>query len=444
MNHFTSIQKRLKASFDVSFDEVILNDKKAYLIFLTSLTSQTAISRLIQGLTASASMDPFVIFNGSISVLKSEEEAIVQILSGQCILLFEEDLNYYSIETRSYPTRSIHAPENEKSIRGSGDAFVENIIFNVALIRRRIKDERLTIALHKEGNMTKTDLAIVYMKGIVNQEVVDDFYQRLKKNQKVEIYSDRNLIEALYGKTYNPYPHVRYSERPDICAIHLLQGYMIVLVDNVPAAMILPTTYFEQLQQVEEYTQTPIISFFTRIIRLLGIFISVYLMPFWIVVTVTQNPTMLNLPVMDIKPFEFGFQILFSEVVIEWIRQSLIHSPDMLTSIMGFLVVFVLGDFGIEMGAYTKEILIMVALTNLGNLLTPSYEIALANKLVRVSLSLLSLFWGMKGFAIGIMLHFLLLMNTKTIKYPYLYPLIPFSLKEMKRIFIDTSIYSKK
>lgn len=186
MNHFTSIQKRLKASFDVSFDEVILNDKKAYLIFLTSLTSQTAISRLIQGLTASASMDPFVIFNGSISVLKSEEEAIVQILSGQCILLFEEDLNYYSIETRSYPTRSIHAPENEKSIRGSGDAFVENIIFNVALIRRRIKDERLTIALHKEGNMTKTDLAIVYMKGIVNQEVVDDFYQRLKKIKKLK------------------------------------------------------------------------------------------------------------------------------------------------------------------------------------------------------------------------------------------------------------------
>ena len=142
-------------------------------------------------------------------------------------------------------------------------------------------------------------------------------------------------------------------------------------------------------------------------------------------------------------PFLFSFQILFAELVVEWIRQSLIYSPLILSSMMGFIVVFVLGDFGIELGAYTKEILLFVAMCNLGNYLTPTYEISLANKFVRILLTIVTLFFGVSGFAIGLLLHFLLLIKTKTIKYPYLYPLVPFSWREMKRILFDTSIYTK-
>ena len=437
----SSLKQKLSASFDVSFSTFELHGRTISLVFLSSLSSQQAINSLIQGFTQSPQSDPLTFFNGSISKLMDEQAAITQILSGQCIVLFDHDEAFYSIETRSYPTRSVHAPENEKSIRGAHDAFVENIIQNVGLIRRRIRDERLIVELDKEGTMTKTDLALVYMEGIVDIDVLTDFKHRMKANQQVEIYNDRNLIEALYGKTLNPYPHVRYTERPDLCALHLLKGSLVVLVDTIPSAILLPTTFFEQIQQAEEYTQTPLLAFCMRLSRYIGIFFSIYLMPLWIVLRVTQNGTLLNIPVQAVKPIEFGFQILFAELVVEWIRQSLIHAPNTLSGIMGFLVVFVLGDFGIEFGAYTKEVLIMIAIANLGNFLTPGYELSLANKFSRICMNLLTLFFGMPGFCIGILGHFILLMKTETIKYPYLYPLIPFSMKACGRLLFGSLIY---
>lgn len=443
-DRYLLIKQKLDASFDCTFDEFKLNDRGVYLIYLSSLSSMDAVSALIQGFLMSENKSDFTFFNGSISPLKNESEAITQILSGQCIVMFDEDEQIYSIETRHYPTRSIHAAENEKSVRGSSDAFVENIINNVGLIRRRIRDERLRIELVKEGLMCKCDIAILSMKGIVDEDVKQDFMKRLSQNQDVEIYNDRNLIEALYGKTYNPYPHVRYSERPDLCALHLLQGYLIVIVDNIPMAMIMPTTFFEQLQQAEEYTQTPLIAFSTRIIRYLGVLCSLYLMPFFVVINATANPTMMNIPLLEVKPFEFGFQIIFAEIMIEWIRLSLIHSPTLLSGIMGFLVVFVLGDFGIELGAVTKEVLVVVAICNLGNLMTPSYEISLANKFSRVALTLVALFFKWPGLCLGLGFHFYLLIRTKTIKYPYLYPLIPFSYQECKRLLFGELMRDKK
>lgn len=439
-----SIRQKLSASFDVSFTTYELHGRTISMIFLSSLSAQSAVNALIQGFTQSPKEDPLTFFNGSVSALLDEQAAITQILSGQCVVLLDHDPAYYSVETRGYPTRSVHAPENEKSIRGSNDAFVENIIQNVGLIRRRIRDERLVVELDKEGKLTKTDLALVYMRGIVDQDVLDDFKHRLQANSQVEIYNDRNLVEALYGKTLNPYPHVRYTECPDLCALHLLQGSLVVLVDTIPSAILLPTTFFEQIQQAEEYTQTPLLAFCTRLSRYIGIFLSIYLMPLWIALRVSENPTMLNLPVQGVHPFEFGFQILFAELVVEWIRQSLIHAPNMLSGIMGFLVVFVLGDFGIEFGAYTKEILIMIAISNLGNFLTPGYEISLANKFSRICLNLMTLFFKIPGFCIGIIAHFLLLLSTDTIKYPYLYPLIPFSFKEMRRLLFGSLIHSTK
>ncbi|MGN1344936.1 MAG: spore germination protein, partial [Traorella sp.] len=247
--------------------------------------------------------------------------------------------------------------------------------------------------------------------------------------------------EVLYGKTLNPYPHVRYSERPDICSIHLLQGNIVILVDNMPSSMILPTTFFEQIQQIEEYTQTPMIAFMTRFIRLSGIFMSLYILPF-ILICIFENKWVESSIEIDSIAF-LTFQILICELLIEWIRQSLLYAPNLINSILGFIVAFVLGDFGIDLGAYSKDILLLVALSNLGNFLTPSYEIALANKFMRIFMTLMTIFFKLPGFIIGVMIHLYLLCTTKTLKHPYLYPLIPFDLKEMKRLLFDTNIYTK-
>lgn len=427
-------------SFDIVKHEVILNHQSVFMMFLSSLTSTSSITSIIEGFLFSEDQDPLCFFNGSSEKIDDYSKAVFLLMSGQCLVCIQDEV--YALETRAYPNRGIENPNIEKSIRGSHDSFSENILFNVGLIRRRIRCEKLKIELTQEGRMTQNDIAVCYMDDKADHRLLGDIQKRMMINQNIEINNERNLVEVLYGKTLNPYPHVRYSERPDICAIHLLQGHIIILVDNMPSAMILPTTFFEQLSQIEEYTQTPIVSFFTRLIRYLGVFMSIYLLPF-IIVCMLSPHSFLQLPAESRNIGFIAFQVLICELLIEWIRQSFLYAPNLINSMMGFLVVFVLGDFGIEMGAYTKEILLLVALSNLGNFLTPSYEVALANKIMRIMLTMLSLAFQITGFCIGLLIHFLLLLTTRTFKLPYLYPLFPFDIKELKRMIVDTNIYTK-
>lgn len=440
-----ALKQDLSSSFDIVYRHVQIEKREAWLIFLSSLSDSKLIAALVEGFVITASNDLHITFYpGAIDKVKDQKKAVIAMLSGQCLVLVDGSELFYCVETRNYPARSTAEPSVEKSVRGAHDGFVENVILNVGLIRRRIRDPRLQVVMHKEGVKTRTDVAYLYIDGVVDVDVLQDFESRMRQLPEEEILSERNLVEGLYGKTLNPYPHVRYCERPDICAIHLLQGYLVAMVDNAPTAIILPTTFFEQTKQIEEYTQTTMVATFTRIVRLLGIFFSLYLLPLWIALIMDQNPTLLALPLREVKVFQFGFQILLADIVVEWIRQSLIHTPTILSSIMSFIAVFVLGDMAIELGAYTKEVLIMVALVNIGNLLTPGYELSLANKVFRIFIGTLALFFGMSGFCIGVLLHVVVLLSTKTVKFPYLYPWIPFSYKECKRILFGAPICVQK
>ena len=439
------IRTALSPSFDIVYRHVTIQNTQAWLIFLSSLSDSELIASLVEGFVITAGNDLHITFYpGAIDKLTDRKKAITNMLSGQCLVLMDTSEVYYCIETRHYPARSTAEPNVEKSVRGAHDGFVENVILNVGLIRRRIRDPRLVVTMNKEGIKTRTDVAYLYIDGLVDVDVLHDFETRMHTLPEAEILSERNLVELLYGKTWNPYPHVRYCERPDICAIHLLQGYLVALVDNSPTGVILPTTFFEQTKQIEEYTQTTLVATFTRVLRLIGIVFSLYLLPLWIALVIDQNPTLLNIPIQHVNVYQFGFQVILADIIVEWIRQSLIHTPTILSSIMSFVAVFLLGDMAIELGAYTKEVLIMVALVNIGNLLTPSYELSLANKVFRIFIGFLALVFGVSGFCVGGLLHIVILLSTKTIKFPYLYPLIPFSYKECQRILFGAPIKVKR
>lgn len=436
-----AITEEIAASFDLVVRKLTIQDTRVVLLFLSSLSDSRLLASLIEGIVITAAKDiTLTFYPGAVERTSDQQAAMLSLLSGQCVLLVDGNDTFFLIETRQYPARATAEPEVERSVRGAHDGFVENILLNVGLLRRRIRDPKLRVVLKKAGKKTQTDIAYAYIEHLVDVDVLDDLCSRMQDLQKLEIINERSLVEELYGKTWNPYPHVRYSERPDICAVHLLQGYVLLFVDNAPTAVILPTTFFEQTKQIEEYTQTTLVALFTRILRLVGILFSLYLLPLWIALVGMQNPTMLKLPMEEVNMVTFGVQVILTDVVVEWIRQSLIHTPTILSSIMSFIAVFVLGEMAIGLGAYTEEILIMVALSNIGNMLTPSYELSLANKLFRMGIGLLALCFGMSGFCLGVVLHASLLLSTKTIKYPYLYPLIPFSYKEIKRLLLGTPI----
>ncbi len=238
-NRLLSLQQAISNSFDVVYRNVEINNHRCVIIFLSSLSDSQLISDIVESIVITIKSEVTLTFYpGSVEPQSNLHKAITALLSGQCLVLVEGVDKYYCVETRSYPSRSTAEPSVEKSIRGSHDGFVENIILNVGLIRRRIRDPHLRVVINKEGVKTRTDIAYVYIEHLVDPDILTDFEHRLTTLDETEILSERNLSEQLYGKTWNPYPHVRYTERPDISAIHLLQGYLIVLVDNSPCAII--------------------------------------------------------------------------------------------------------------------------------------------------------------------------------------------------------------
>lgn len=430
--------------FDLTIRSAATQSKDYILIFVGGVTGTTAIQPILEGLSMYKDVGNLLFYPATVKSVQTLEEALIAVLQGQTLVIQEGIAFGWIVDTRSIPGRSPSEPTVEKSIRGSRDGFVEHLMTNVGLIRKRIKDPKMVIESRQFGQRTHTDLAIFYIGDKVDQAAKQDLFNRLNKlDPATDLHSERHLCELLFGQSFNPYPHVRYTERPDIVTIHLLQGNVAVLVDQSPTAVLLPATFFETTSQIEEYTQTYMISVVLRCLRTLGVLCSLYLLPLWMVF-VLNNHSFFLMPQTTVEnAFTFGLQVLIVDCLVEWIRLSLIHSPSLLSSLLGLIAVFVLGDSAIAYGAYTQEILIVTAIVNVGNFVTSSYELSMANKISRLFFVLCIMVLGSWGFLVGFLVHLGVLATAKSGGKPYLYPLIPLNLKELKRLFFGDFTKSK-
>lgn len=429
--------------YDLTIRSAMIKENSYVLFFVGGVSGSAIIRSLLESISDQRISDDLLFYPEAVSNAETLEEGLLAILQGQTLIIKENRNFGWIVDTRNIPGRSSSEPTVEQSIRGARDGFVEQLMTNIGLIRKRIKDSNMHLMHFQFGLRTHTDIAVFYIGDLVDQKAKDDFFKRINQlDEKTDIHSERHLAELLYGQSFNPYPHVRYTERPDIVTIHLLQGNIAILVDQSPSAILIPATFFETTSQIEEYTQTYSISVFLRFLRFLGLLCSLYLLPIWMVM-VLNNHEFFLLPQTPIdNRFLFGFQILIADCLIEWIRLSLIHSPSLLSSLLGMIAVFVLGDTAIAYGAYTQEILIIIAIVNIGNFVTSSYELSMANKMSRILFTCSIMLLGAWGFFISFIFHLCILATSQSAGKPYLYPLIPFNLKELFRIFF--SDYSKK
>ncbi len=410
--------------FDLTVRSVVSNDETYLLLFLGGITSSSSVQPIVQGLAESP--DNLIFLNATVSSASSLEEAYQMMLQGQTVVFKMNSMMCTVVDTRSIPGRTTSEPSVEKSIRGARDGFVETLMINLGLIRKRIKAQDLRIQSFQFGSKTHTDVAVFYIDSLVQRNVLDDLMERMNRvSSDLNLQSERELADALYHQWYNPYPHVRFTERPDLVCIHLLQGQIAVLTDHSPVAMLVPLTLFECTSQIEELTQPPLVSLMLRLLRTLGLLISVFLLPLWICT-------------LEFSSFQqlafFVFQVMAVDCIIEWVRLSLIHSPSILSSMLSMIAVFLLGETAVKYGAYTQEMLILVAISNVGNFVTSSYELSMANKLTRFFLVLCTLFYQRAGFALGLFICVLILLNTDCGPVSYLYPVLPFDKKEFLRL----------
>ncbi len=438
--------------FDITCRKITFRNKINYLYFDNFLTNSSDIVQLMLGFIETEEITAYdkdqsyfrVIIhhfaNQNIKITKDLIEIRDAVLSGLIAFVVDGADEVIICDLRHYPGREIGEPDSEKVVRGSRDGFTESIATNMALIRRRVRTGRLRSVMYKIGDYSRTDVALIYIEGYVNKKALNEVQKRLEKVKIHELtMSDKALEELIIGQKYSPYPLVRYTERPDTFAAHLYQGMFGIIVDTSPSAILGPITIFDHMQHAEEYRQTPICGSYLRLLRFIGIILSFLLMPLWyaLVKSGIDLPEVFD-PIMETSN-NMGLvllQILTAEVGIELLRMASIHTPSSLATSMGLIAGVIIGDIAIELGLFTKSIVLIGAISAIGSYITPSYELSLANKIVKIMLIILIYFFGIYGLVGGVLFLIIYLSTLKSFSIPYLYPFIPLNPKLLLKQFI--------
>ena len=437
-------------SFDVGQREIVVMERRIQLYYITGLVDSELVVDLMTQLLLLNSLphpndDVFQTIHNrlvhqQVTVTDKVNDICTSVLSGLVAIIVDKETQAFVVDVRSYPGRGPSEPDTEKTVRGSRDGYTENIIVNTALTRRRIRTGKLRNIILKVGDQSKTDVVLMYIEDIADQSMVDEVKHRIEQ-VKVDglTMTDKELEEFITGQVYNPYPLVRYTERPDVVAAHLYQGMIAIIVDTSPSVMIGPVTLFDHLTSVEEYRQTPAVGTFLRLIRYAGIIVSVFLMPTWLLFVLHPEylPDFLNF----IGPQEEGnipivLQVISGEIGMEFLRLASIHTPTAISSALGILSAILIGQVSVDVGLFGPEILFYVAIGALGAFVTPSYELGLANKMFKLFIIVGTALLGLWGYIGTIVVGLIFLATMKSFGKPYLYPLIPFNFKALLKSVI--------
>lgn len=437
-------------SFDVGQREIVVMERRIQLYYITGLVDSELVVDLMTQLLLLNSLphpndDVFQTIHNrlvhqQVTVTDKVNDICTSVLSGLVAIIVDKETQAFVVDVRSYPGRGPSEPDTEKTVRGSRDGYTENIIINTALTRRRIRTGKLRNIILKVGDQSKTDVVLMYIEDIADQSMVDEVKHRIEQ-VKVDglTMTDKELEEFITGQVYNPYPLVRYTERPDVVAAHLYQGMIAIIVDTSPSVMIGPVTLFDHLTSVEEYRQTPAVGTFLRLIRYAGIIVSVFLMPTWLLFVLHPEylPDFLNF----IGPQEEGnipivLQVISGEIGMEFLRLASIHTPTAISSALGIVSAILIGQVAVDVGLFGPEILFYVAIGALGAFVTPSYELGLANKIFKLFIIVGTALLGLWGYIGTIVVGLIFLATMKSFGKPYLYPLIPFNFKALLKSVI--------
>lgn len=427
-------------SYDVDFRQLYILKTKVQLYYLNGMVDDRNISRLLTTLVAindneTNKKDVGAIIqnrlvNQSLDIAKNMDEAVDQLLAGLIVIFVDGETRAFILDVREYPGRTPEEPDTERVIRGARDGYTENVVLNTGLTRRRIRDERLRNEMMTIGERSKTDVCLSYLQDVADDELVRYTKDKLKEIEIDGIpMADKTIEEFFVENKWNPFPLVRYTERPDVAAQHILEGHVVVIVDTSPSVLILPTTFFDSLEHAEEYRQSPSVGTFVRWVRIIAILASLYLLPLWLLFV--QDPSLLPKELSFIGPNEEGnipivAQMLIAVLGVEFLRMAAVHTPTPLATSMGLIAAVLIGEIAIDVGLLSPEVILYVSVSTIGNYVTPSYELSVSNKMVTVALLLATAFFELKGFVIGSLVHILFLVNLKAFKTPYLWPFIPF------------------
>lgn len=439
---------RSEQSFDLVKRELVIANRRATMFFIDGLLKDDITEKILEffyknvkdenfksALYFSQSAVPYV----EVEVSAELKKVCTDVLSGISALIVEGFTEVILLDTRTYPQRSTSEPDNDKVLRGSRDGFVETLINNTALIRRRIRDTNLTVKAYSVGTQSHTDVAVIYMENKVDKKLLANLDKRLKAIDVPSLtMNQQSLVEALYKNLwYNPFPKVKHTERPDTTASAILDGNIVILVDNAPSALLLPTSIFDVLEEADDYYFPPVTGTYLKLARYFITIITVLITPLWLLAI--QNPdycpeffrfVLLSEP-QNIPVF---WQLILMEVGIDGLRLAALNTPNSLTTPLSIIGAIALSEFAVDSGWVSMEAILYMALVTVANFTQPNFELGYSLKFCRILLLVLTYIFNVWGFIIAFVINLVLLCTNRTLSNKsYLYPLIPFNGKEFFR-----------
>ena len=341
-----------------------------------------------------------------VDVIGDFDQIFRNLLSGVTCLFIDGYQACLAIDCRTYPARSVDEPDKDKSLRGSRDGFVETIDLNTALMRRRIRDRHLVMKMLEVGESSRTDVALCYMEDRVDQELLKNLNYRIRDIKVDDLrMNQQSLAECLFKrKWYNPFPKFKFTERPDTAAACLLEGKVVILVDNSPSAMILPTSILDIIEEANDYYFPTLTGMYLKISRALITFLTIFLTPVFLLFM--QNLSWLPkifafVAVKDTVNIPLIFQLLMLEVAIDGLRLAALNTPSMLSTPLSVIAGLVMGEFSVKSGWFNAEVMLYMAFVSVANYTQPNFELGYALKFMRLELLVLTAVFNWIGFLAG-------------------------------------------
>ena len=419
----------VKESFDLVQRDIVIGGKKSSFFFIDGFTKDDTMLKIMTSFFSvteekmpdsatefSRLLVPYV----EVDTLSEFDGIIKNLLSGTTCLFVDGYEACIVIDCRTYPARGVDEPYNDKSLRGPRDGFVETIVFNTALMRRRIRDPHLIMKMTEIGESSRTDVAICYMDDRVDQELLKNLNSRLEKIHVDALrMTQQTLAEELFKrKWFNPFPKFNFTERPDTAASCLLEGKVVILVDNSPSAMILPTSILDMIEEANDYYFPTITNVYLKMSRALITIATVFVTPLFLLFM--QNLEWLPevfafVAIKDTVNIPLIFQLLILELAIDGLRLAAMNTPSMLSTPLSVIAGIVMGEFSVRSGWFNSEVMLYMAFVAVANYTQPNFELGYALKFMRLLLLVLTAMFNWIGFLIGCVIVIVSIVCNKTL-----------------------------
>ena len=442
--------------FDMISRDLCVGGKRARLWVVDGYGDDAVIERMLSfwlaletvddAPTMQAFIERYVTF-GEVNTERDLKTAVTNVFLGKMLLLIEGYDACALIDAKQFPARGVEEPSAGKVLRGAHDGFIETLVVNAALLRRRIRDPQLTLEGHKVSDRSRADIVLCYLENKVDRRLLGEVRQKLSQIDVCSIsMSQESIAEAMMGKGqwWNPFPKVRYTERPDAATACVMEGDILVLVDNSPAAMILPTHFFDFVQEANDFYFPPLVGTYLRVLRVVVFLLTMFITPVWYLLVKDPSRTQAGLQFLAIDSdysVPILAQLLLAEFIVDLLKLASLNTPDVFSNSFSMLGALVLGDFAVQAHWLVPEVLAYMAFVAISNFAQPSYELGYAFKLLRLMLLLFVGALDWVGLALGCIVIVAILASTKPIVGKgYLYPLCPLDKKALLALLVRKPI----